>query len=120
MPKHVYSETTRKAAVEALERGDNYRDVMKRFKIRSSSNGLLYSWRKKYAAGATPAKLGRPPKQPAPVSDEADRVRKAIVLLRQAEDDVDRRKREGKLREADNAHLYAGLALRLLQGDNGK
>jgi transposase-like protein len=109
-------------AVEALNAGERVNDVLKRFKC---SSPTLYDWRKKYAAG----EYGKPngvaaetpapkPKKPGAMFD--DRVRRAIVLLREVEAEVDRMKREGKLREADSAHLHAILALRILQGDNGR
>lgn len=112
-----YSEETKIAAVAALESGVNYRDVLKRFKLSASQNALLYGWRKKYAKAAKPNGSAAP-KTPERVFD--DRVRQAILLLRQAEQEVERLKRGGKIKEADTAHLYAGLALRMLQGDNGR
>lgn len=109
-----YSEKTKIAAVAALESGVHYKEVMKRFNIRSTAQ--IYSWRNKYAGGAKVNDAA--PKTPERVFD--DRVRQAILLLRQAEQEVDRLKRSGKIKEADTAHLYAGLALRMLQGDNGR
>ncbi len=116
------SDATKIAAVEALLSGEHYAAVGKRFKIKSHSR--LYEWRKAYSQGklgagaksngAAPAK----PKTPEALFD--DRVRQAVILLRHAEEEVERLKRQGKIKEADSAHLYAGLALRILQGDNGR
>jgi transposase-like protein len=130
MARRIISNATKLKAVQAYKEGERATDVIKRFKINSS---MLYRWANEQERGKTHKQPGRPLKakqlsKSAEMPDEqlsrdedyAARVRRAIKLLRDAEEDVDRRKREGKLREADNAHLYAGLALRLLQGDNGK
>ena len=118
MPRKV-RDATKRAVAQAVIGGETYEHVAKRMKVSKSS---IDRWIKQYQAG----ELG-------PVSDGAatdkpktpehlfnDRVRKAIVLLRQANEEVERMKQTGTLKEADTAHLYAGLALRMLQGDNGK
>jgi transposase-like protein len=108
------------AAVEALASGVTYKDVQKQFKAVPSQ---LYAWRKQYAAGELQAKgtkgaAAAKAKTPEALFD--DRARQAIILLRHAEDEVERMKQQKKLKEPDAAHLYAQLALRILQGDNGR
>lgn len=114
--KHLPLET-KIAAVAALVSGVNYKEVMKRFGVRS--NALLYVWRKKYANRLPAKEKAAAPAERTPERVFDDRVREAIALLRRADKEVERMKREGKLKEADAAHLYAQLALRMLQGDNG-
>lgn len=117
-----FSDATKIAAVELLAGGQGYAAVCKRFKIKSVSQ--LYKWRKQYASKLKPrahSKMNGATrgKGMTPEALFDDRVRQAVILLRHAEDEVERLKRQGKIKEADSAHLYAGLALRILQGDNG-
>lgn len=117
-----FSDRKKIAAVEAINAGGNYRDVCKRYKCTDVS---LRTWRKQYAEGKfgnasdataeTPVAKGKTPEA---LFD--DRVRQAVILLRHAEAEVERMKQQKKLKEPDAAHLYAQLALRLLQGDNGR
>lgn len=127
-----FSDAQKIAVVEALQTSTPS-EVIERFKL---SWSMLKRWRREYKAGKLGADqdaseavhvkgapklsnlLRAPKKTPERMFDE--RVRKAIVLLRQAEEEIERMKHAGTLKEADTAHLYAGLALRLLQGDNGK
>lgn len=121
----AHSADTKIAAVEMLNSGAKHREVLAKYGIVSS---LLHAWRKQYMAG----KFGKPKGQ-ATAKVQAtrtehltpevlfqDRVQRAITLLRQAEKEVERLKLEKKILEADTAHLHAQLALRLLQGDNGR
>lgn len=129
MPRGVYKRGRYKqsvmlAAVRELQGGTSPEEIAERL---GCSSRLLYKWR---------VKLGKLSKQPAPKEAKANgahapagltpeklfntRVHEAIVLLRQAQSEVDRLKAAGKIKEPDTAHLYAQLALRTLQGDNGK
>lgn len=115
-----YRTATKVAAAEALQSGQRYSEVAKRYGVSAQT---LYTWSKQHKAGLlsdSKVKISPPdaPSTPERVFDE--RVRQAIGLLRRAEDEVERLKKERKIKEADNAHLYAMLALRLLQGDNGR
>lgn len=116
-----HSIATKLAAVQARIGGEPIKEVTSRYRI---NNALLYNWIAAYKDG----KLGDPPaaSEPKKAANSSlqdvynERVRRAIVLLRQAEDEVERLKKQGKLKEADTAHLHAQLALRILQGDNGR
>lgn len=122
--KHTVA--TKIAAVEEVKNGAKHADVAAKYNIVDS---LLRTWRTKHAAGEYAKKQsnGHAPVKarehvPASMTPERvfdDRVREAIALLRRADKEVERLKNKGTIKEPDSAHLYAGLALRILQGDNG-
>lgn len=117
--RKTISDSTKIAAVQALESGEKYSEVCKRFKIKG--HGGLYLWRKQYAAGKLLPEQKAKANGAAPAKEKTrDYVREAVSLLRQAQDEVERLKQQGTIKEADTAHLYAGLALRILEGDSGR
>ena len=120
--RRTHSQATKLAAVKAKKSGESWKAVTERYKVVSS---VLNGWIKAYDAGELgdteedakePAGKAKQPKLD--VSNSA--VHRAIVALREAEANVDMRKRTGKLKKADEAHTLAQLALRILEGDDGR
>lgn len=123
----VHTNETKVAAIEELKAGATYAALSTKYNVATSA---LCNWRNKYNAGeygkkangnghAAPKLKEHVPPGMTPERVFDDRAREAIALLRRADKEVERMKRTGTLKEADAAHLYAGLALRILQGDNG-
>lgn len=134
--KTAYTLETKLAAVQDLTAGKmKTREVLQKHGINSAA--ALHRWREQHEAGELKASPGAANGKAAaklnghdagadastgmtPEAMFQSRVHEAIVLLRQGEREVERLKQQRKIKEPDTAHLYAQLALRKLQGDNGR
>jgi len=132
-----HSPKFKRNAVEAVNAGESIRSVSQRLKLAQS---VLSRWCRRYHAegldglyrknakrkGKAKAKANG--QDPAPDAIEArltpealftSRVNRAIVLLRNAWQEVKRLEGQHKIKGPDKAHSLAYVALLELQGDNG-
>lgn len=132
--RRKFSVQQKREAVEAFIGGQTRASVCEAHKLAPS---LLDYWRKQYDAGELGEKLakskvrgranGKHHDEPdaiearrlTPEALFTSRVNRAIVLLRQAWQEVRRMEAQRKIKGPDKAHSLAYVALLELQGDNG-